>query len=298
MQPAYIPANDVTVPIATGPTESSLESPGAAVRGGTAERIPASPAAARRQALRGLIAERGFVSVSGISREIGISEMTIRRDLEALEQAGLIERAHGGAIPRAPAPAEPSFAARRGRNAAAKAAIAAAALPLIHPGDVLGLDVGSSVACLAALLRGRSDVSIVTNSLQSVLALSGTDLALPDIYVLGGRLRPQEGSLCGRIALQQIAGHWLDRAFLGAAGLDAEGLYDYSPEEAEVKAAFIARARERILLCDSSKFGQRSFLRLCGLDAITMLITDADPPAPVMRELKARGAQVVVAPVS
>ena len=250
---------------------------------------------ARRRALQRLVADRGFASVSGVARELGVSEMTVRRDLQALERDGALERAHGGAVRRLDPVAEPSFAARRDRNAAAKAAIADAALALVCAGDVLGLDVGSTVACLAARLRGRSDVSVVTNSLQSVLALSGSDLVVPDIHVLGGSLRAREGSLCGRMARQQLREHWLARVFLGVAGLDAEGIYDYSPEEAEVKSAFLECARERIVLCDASKFGERSFLRLCGLEAITTLVTDRMPPDPIRCALQAHAVRVIIA---
>jgi len=128
-----------------------------------------------------------------------------------------------------------------------------------------------------------------------VLALSGGPLVVPDIHVLGGALRAREGSLCGRIARQQLREHWLARVFLGVAGIDAEGFYDYSPEEAEVKLAFMERARERIVLCDASKFGERSFLRLCGLDAVTTLITDRAPPAPLHQALERHGVRVIVA---
>lgn len=259
--------------------------------------IPASPASARRRALQKLVTERGFVSVSDVSREIGISEMTVRRDFKALEHAGVITYAHGGAIIRSQTHIEPPFALRRGQNSAAKAAIGKAAVALIRPGDVIGLDVGSTVANLATLLRGRDDIGVVTNSLEAVMALSGSEMSSPDIYVLGGRLRPREGSLCGGVAHQQLAEHWLSLVFMGAAGIDAEGLYDYSPEEAEVKSILMARARERVLLCDSSKFGQRSFLLLCGLDAITALVTETDPPSSITDQLNAHGVRIIVAPL-
>ena len=138
--------------------------------------IPVAPAGARRTALQRLIAERGFISVADVAREIGISDMTVRRDLEVLERDGLIQRSHGGAVPAPPTtviPAEPSYAARRDLNREAKQRIALAASALVMPDQAIGLDVGSTVACLAAELAGRATIEIVTNSLQTVLAAAG-----------------------------------------------------------------------------------------------------------------------------
>jgi DeoR/GlpR family transcriptional regulator of sugar metabolism len=255
--------------------------------------VPAAPAGARRAALQRIIASRGFVSVADVAREIGISEMTVRRDLEVLERDGLIQRSHGGAVP-APAttviPTEPSYAARRDLNREAKLRIAAAAAAMVKPEEAIGLDVGSTVACLAAELAGRDSLEIVTNSLQTVLAMPQP--VLPEVFLLGGRLRPREGSLCGGITRQQLAGHWLDRVFIGVCGIDENGVYDYSPEEAEIKTVFMQQAKTVTVLCDSSKFGRRSFVRVCGFEAIGSIVTDA--PLPPAIQAVARDARVEV----
>jgi DeoR family glycerol-3-phosphate regulon repressor len=253
--------------------------------------VPAAPAGARRAALQRLIAERGFVSVADVAREIGISEMTVRRDLEVLERDGLIQRSHGGAVPAPPTtviPAEPSYAARRDLNREAKQRIALAAAALVMPDQAIGLDVGSTVACLAAELAGRATIEIVTNSLQTVLAMPQP--VLPEVFLLGGRLRPREGSLCGGITRHQLSGHWMDRVFIGVAGIDENGLYDYSPEEAEIKTVFMQQANTVTVLCDSSKFGRRSFVRICGFEAIGSIVIDA--PLPPEIEAAAADARV------
>jgi DeoR family glycerol-3-phosphate regulon repressor len=258
--------------------------------------IPAAPAGARRQALHRLIGERGFVSVANIAREIGISDMTIRRDLEALERDGLIQRSHGGAVLAAPTnviPAEPSYAARRNLNRAAKQAIAAAAAALVTPGQAIGLDVGSTVACLAAALAARENIEIITNSLQTILAMPAP--IVPEVFLLGGRLRPREGSLCGGITRQQLAGHFMDNVFIGVAGIDANGIYDYAPEEAELKSIFMQQASAVTILCDSTKFGRRSFVRVCGFDAITSIITDCEPPAEIRAAAERSATTIIIA---
>jgi DeoR/GlpR family transcriptional regulator of sugar metabolism len=262
--------------------------------------VPAAPAGARRAALQRLIAERGFVSVADVAREIGISEMTVRRDLEALGRDGLIQRSHGGAAP-APAPAviasEPSYAARRDLNGDAKQRIALAAAALVLPDQAIGLDAGSTVAYLAAQLAGRNALEIVTNSLQTILAMPQP--ILPEVFLLGGRLRPREGSLCGGITRQQLAAHWLDRVFIGVCGMDENGVYDYSPEDSDVKTVFMQQAATVTVLCDSSKFGRRSFVRICGFEAVGSIVTDAPlPPAMAAAAAHARVQIIIAEPAS
>jgi len=259
--------------------------------------IPAAPAGARRAGLHRLILDQGFVSVGDVAREIGISEMTVRRDLEALERDGLVARSHGGAVPAAAASTliaiEPTYAARRDLNAQAKQRIATRAAGLVSAEQAIGLDTGSTVSYLAAELAGREPLKIVTNSLQTVLAMPQP--ILPEVFLLGGKLRPREGSLCGGITQAQLAGHWLDRFFLGVCGIDEDGLYDYSPEDNEVKAAFMQQAQAVTVLCDSSKFNRRSFVRVCGFDRLDSIVSDAPLPPAIAKIALAAGVRLIVA---
>lgn len=260
--------------------------------------VPAAPAGARRLGLHRLIQERGFVSVADVAREIGISDMTVRRDLEALERDGLVQRSHGGAVPAA-APAasviqtEPSYAARAQVNPHAKRKIAARAAELVGAYQAIGIDAGSTAAYLAAELADRQALEIVTNSLQTILAMPQP--IIPEIFLLGGRLRPREGSLCGGITRQQLSGHWLDRFFLGICGIDENGVYDYSPEDTETKAVFMQQSKAVTALCDSSKFGQRSFVRICGFDALDSLVVDAPLPPDIEAAARSAGVSIIIA---
>ncbi len=255
------------------------------------------PALVRRRMLQTAIAERGFVSVADIAREMGMSEMTVRRDLDALQRLGAVQRSHGGAVAALPpaAPQEPSFDARAHIRTNAKRAIARAAADLIGEREVIGLDVGSTVASLAALLCGRGGLGIVTNSLRVISALSAGPGPMPDVYMLGGQLRPREGSLCGPIAQRQLADHWLHKAFIGTAGLCEDGLFDYSVEETQLTMGYIRSSAEVIVLCDSSKFGLRGFARVCGLEAVTRLITDTEPPPAIRAALEQGGTIITIA---
>jgi DeoR family glycerol-3-phosphate regulon repressor len=271
-------------------------SPGFQLSDGSVAAIPPAPAGARRAALHRVIVERGFVSVADVARDIGISEMTVRRDLEMLERDGLVLRSHGGAV-AAPQSSviqiEPSYAARRELNAAAKMRIAACAAQLVLPGQAIGLDTGSTVSYLAAELADREELKLVTNSLQTILAMPQP--ILPEVFLLGGRLRPREGSLCGGITHQQLRGHWLDRFFLGICGIDGQGVYDYSPEDTEVKSVFMRQSKRVTALCDSSKFGQRSFVRVSDFESLDSIVTDAPLPPEVQARADAHGVRVFIA---
>lgn len=256
------------------------------------------PASARRARLAEIIGRDGFLSVAETADRLGVSGMTIRRDLEAMEARGLLTRTHGGAIrPETARPEvfdaeEPVFERRRRKNAAAKARIAAAAAGLVGPGETLALDVGTSVLALADALVERADLRIFTNSLPAALALTR---GRSQVYLLGGQLRAPEMALIGPVATQQAGAYYFDRLFLGVSGVTETGFYDYSIEDSEVKQAFIARARQVAVLCDSSKFGHRALARVCPIAQCRLLITDAAPPPHLAEAFAAAGLEVLVA---
>ncbi len=265
---------------------------------GTGRSRPRPPAAARRRHLRALIAERGFLSVADMARRLGVSEMTIRRDLSALEADGSLLRTHGGAVAASggtPTPVdlhEPAFDARSRRRAEAKRAIARAAAGLLRPGATIGLDVGTTTFELARRLAEMRGLKIFTNSLRAAGLLAN---ASHDVYLPGGRLRAVELSLCGPVAARELANYWLDYAFLGVSGITTAGCFDYSLEDTEIKAVYIERAAHRVVLCDSSKFARMSVVKVCDLERIDRLITDAPPPPPLARALEAAGVELVLA---
>jgi DeoR/GlpR family transcriptional regulator of sugar metabolism len=265
---------------------------------GAARSGPRVPASVRRARLAEIIGREGFVSVAGTADLLGVSAMTIRRDLEALESRGLLMRTHGGAI----APEmrrrevfdaeEPVFERRRRQNAAAKGRIAAAAARLIGAGETLALDVGTSVLALASALVRRAGLRIFTNSLPTAITLTK---GLSPVYLLGGQLRAAEMAVIGPVATQQAGAYYFDRLFLGVSGVTETGFYDYSLEDTEVKQAFIARARQVVVLCDASKFGHRALARVCGIEQCHLLITDAPPPPHLAEIFRAAGLEVAIA---
>ncbi len=256
------------------------------------------PLGLRDSLLRDFVERRGFATVSDIAAELGVSEITVRRDLTRLEGQGHLTRTHGGALVGRPAAEEsfdsdePSFEARRRRNADAKARIGAAAAKLVRPGATIGIDVGSTALEVARHLVDRGDIKVFTNSVRAATMLA--DGPAP-VYLPGGQLRAKELSVHGSIAVAQLRHYWFDFAFIGFSGLTDQGMFDYSLEDTEIKRVYIERAAQIVALCDSSKFGRLSMARVGTLEEVDILITDAMPPEVLNAALERANVRIVVA---
>lgn len=257
------------------------------------------PASVRRVRLIELLRRDGFMNVSNAAASLGVTSMTIRRDLATLSQAGEIERTHGGALrafaslhASSESADEPEFEERRRMNRDAKLRIAVAAAKLIGHREAIGLDVGTTTLALARQISGRRDLSIVTNSLRAATLLAHAQIG---VYLLGGHLRAPELSVVGPMAEAQAQQFFLTRMFLAVSGVTSDGLYDYSPEDSRVKQAMMDKAEQIVLVCDSSKVGQRSLARICGLERIDILVTDRTPDEELLNALREHAIRLVVA---
>jgi DeoR/GlpR family transcriptional regulator of sugar metabolism len=259
------------------------------------------PAEIRQARLVETARRRGFLLVTDIATELGVSEMTIRRDLVELERNGLLSRTHGGAVvvggdgPAIIDREEPAFDARLRQNLEAKQRIAARALEEIADRKVIALDVGTTTHVLAQTLADHAGLKCFTSSLRIAGLLSG---AGRDVYVPGGQVRGEEMSICGAEALEQFERYWFDLAFIGVSGLTADGIFDYSLEDSELKRVFLRRSARRVLLCDGSKFNRMSLVRIADFRAVDLLITDVHPPADIAAALAAAEVQIDVVPNS
>ena len=261
-------------------------------------RMERRPATLRDGILREFIERRGFASVAEIAGELGVSEITVRRDLTRLESQGLLLRTHGGAVaPKGVAVEafdidEPTFDARRRRNADAKERIGAAAAAIVRPCETIGIDVGTTTLLAAKQLAGRADIKVFTNNVRAATVLAEGQVPC---YLPGGQLRGKELSIYGSIAVEQLQRYWLDRVFLGVSGMTDQGMFDYSLEDTEIKRVYIERATQVVVLCDSAKFGRLSMVRICALDEVDLLITDALPPPELQQALELASVEIVVA---
>ena len=281
------------------PQDPAPDSAGkAARRGPAAEASPPSRLLAhvRRANILDAVRQSGSVQVAEIASRLSVSEMTIRRDLLDLERVGHVKRLHGGAI-ALPAIAidrdEPSFDTRLGRDRAAKERVAAAALPLVDGARTVALDVGATTFLLAQLLRARPSLHVFTNSLRIAAALADGP---QQVYVPGGRVRGTEMAIGGPAAVEAFEKLWFDVAFVGVSGITADGLFDYSIEDTDLKRVYLGRSSRKVVLCDASKFQRMSLVRVSGFEAVDTLVTDAPPPADIAAALEAAKVEIILAP--
>jgi len=232
--------------------------------------------------------------VQRLAQRLGVTPVTIRLDLRALADAGLVLRQHGGARLAHSAPPEAPLAEKRLQHRDRKQRIAARAAALVAPGDKLILDAGSSTLQLARLLPSRGTLTVFTNSLPIASELAhSSDI---DLIVSGGVLRHASQSLQGKQAEASLDGYVFDKLFLGADGIDtAFGLSTHDAADASLNARMAACARQVIVLADASKFGRICLNRICTLKQVDTIVTDASLAPALRGQLAAQGITVIVA---
>jgi DeoR family galactitol utilization operon repressor len=235
------------------------------------------------------LARDGGVSVAPLSRELGVSEVTIRSDLRDLEAAGLLQRTHGGAQPSS----FQTVLERQRHRRGAKQRIAAAAAALVRDGDAVMIEAGTTTALVAASLRGRQGLTVVTNSTLA-LAAARLDPGLRMILA-GGRFHPGMESFTGSDTLNVVAGYNVRIAFVGTNGFSVEyGLTTPFTDGADVLRAMCGQAEEAWLVADSSKLGKVGFVGVLGLDRMAGVITDKGIGDGAAEEIRSLGTRVIV----
>jgi DeoR family transcriptional regulator of aga operon len=249
----------------------------------------------RRDRMLMLIRGREFVRVGELSERFGISEVTVRSDLDALASQGEVHRIRGGVIPRTLADKERPFEESEGSFADEKLAIGRAAAQLVHDGETLLMDVGTTTAAAARALTARtelSDVVVFTNGVKTGLELEPATPRVT-VVILGGTLRPLQHSLVEPMAslvLERIRVHTL---ILGCNGVDpVGGVTNVNLPEAEVKKRMLQSAARRVVLADGSKLGRVELAHLCPIEDVDLLITGASADRAVVDQLRKRGCEV------
>ena len=258
------------------------------------------PTAVRRDRVAEAIRRSRYTSVSDLAASFGVSEVTIRTDLDVLAETGQVKRVRGGAVHRATGNLEASFEQASDTLSREKAAIGHAAASLVESGQTIMLDIGSTVAAVARALSERTDlqdVTVVTNGIRVALELES---AIPSLSVLvtGGTLRRLQHSLVnpfGTLLLDQLHAHL---AIVSCNGIDAHaGVTNTNVGEAEVKGLMLRAGRRRVVVADGSKVGQVSLVHVFPADDVDVLVTDASADETALADLRERGIEVhVVSP--
>lgn len=254
--------------------------------------------AAQRQAL--IVEEvqrRGAVRVSDLTRQFGVSDMTIRRDLDLLVHQGLVEKVHGGATtPRGSSTEEPGFEAKWLRQQPEKEAIARAAARLVAPGTAVGLSAGTTTWTLAHELRDIPGLTVVTNSIQvaEVLYRGAADQTV----VLTGGVRTPSDALVGPVAVSALRQLHLDMVFMGVHGMDVRsGFTTPNLLEADADRAFVQAARRLAVVADHTKWGVLGISTIAALEDADVVVTDEGMPDDALLLLRERVGELVLAPL-
>jgi DeoR/GlpR family transcriptional regulator of sugar metabolism len=253
------------------------------------EMIPAE----RRARIVESLEQRRSVRVSVLSEELGVSEMTIRRDLERLEQEGMLSRMHGGAILKRRMTEEPFYVASEREHSEEKRRIAQAAAAMIKPGETVFLSSGTTATQVLSHVDPELKARVVTHNVGAVSAAQRTSL---DIVLLGGSYRPRSNTLGGSLTIETVGGFHASRFILGADGLSLdEGVTTPSLSLAGVERAMIRQTRgEIVVLADSSKVGAVGDVVICSLDTANVVILDDGVPPDVREEMELLGLRLIV----
>ena len=251
------------------------------------------PAESRRLQIIELLGKSGtgVISVSHLAKQLGVSEMTVRRDLDWLEEHSVLKRVHGGAMVYQK-DEEPPYNDRLTRSNPQKTAIGWAAAQLIKAGDRVILDAGTTTQQVVHHLVSLPNLTVITNNVHTIAELAH----YPQIetILLGGMLKHQEGCTVGPMVTQALSVLAVDKVFLSASGLDArQGVTDLDMREVEVKQAMMHSAREVILVADSSKWGKVKLVRIAFFHQIQRIVTDDLITPEAVAALESAGVEVI-----
>ena len=245
-----------------------------------------------------MLAARGMSDVDTLAAELRVSSSTIRRDLEALEQQGLVRRSHGGVVwlgnqnSTQPTTRPYAFDQRMGYQQDAKRAIARAARSLVQPGQTILIDGGTTTFYLAQELLGQP-LQLVTNSLPIANLFLNDDHV--ELILTGGLMYPRYGVLLGPMAENVLSTIHTKTVFLSVAGIHNGALYNQNLLLVQAEQRMMAQAQEVVLLADSSKFGQQALAKLCELSEADVVVTDDGISREHRKEVESVGCRLVIA---
>ena len=245
-------------------------------------------AAERRNLILEKVHENKKVIVSELSKEFDVSEETIRRDLDKLEEDGHVIKSYGGAVINEKGSIDLPFNVRWKSNTQGKQKIAELISQEIEDGDHIILDASTTAVFIAKNIKQKRHLTVVTNSIEILLELS--DVSGWDIIATGGLLKAGSMSLLGKKAADSISSYYVDKAFLSCKGIDLDkGITDGNDETGGVKKNMLSAADKVYLAVDSSKFGKTALSKICGLSDVDVVVTDQKPAEPWLEAFQKTG---------
>ncbi len=234
----------------------------------------------RRRTILGAVGDSGFVSVTELTQRLGVSDMTVRRDLRKLAHQGKVRIVHGGVSALSASLHSPAFTGRAEEHAAGKRAIGEAVARSLSLRGTVAVDAGTSTYAAVQALPDTFRGTVVTHSIPVMQLLLTRGIG--GVVGLGGELLPASQAFVGPRTVEAVAGLRVQTLLLGAAAVDDRGVYVATDNERPTKLALMAIADRVVLLVDSSKFGASAPVHLCGWDAISTVVTDAPPPGDIL----------------
>ncbi len=219
-----------------------------------------------------IVTDRRYCTVAHLSQQLHVAPVTVRRDLEEMETAGLIKRCHGGAALCSHENREVPYDLRDRENTSAKARIGKQAAKLLHHGDTVFLDASTTVTHLVDYLDPAMELTVITNSIRIQEKLRGKSIRC---YLTGGMLLENSYALVGQIAEATVSSMYADLCFFSSQGITEDGIItDYSEDETRLRRCMIQNSAKSIFLYDKSKLGKRFLFRVCKESDLYTTITD------------------------
>ncbi len=250
--------------------------------------------AQRRERIHEYLQVRRIARNADLCEMLDVSEATVRRDLERLEERGILERTHGGAVLSQRIRHEPEYALRDRTRSEEKRCIGAAAAALIEDGDVILVNSGTTTTQVIRHIPSDADVTVITNNVSAALDVAGAGF---ELILLGGEFQPRSLSVAGRLAVENLRGIYASKSFLGVDGISPKyGCTTPSSAAAEVVRLMVERTRGPVtVVADHSKWGVVSNFEIATVDQIHRLVTDGGLDESAHQELRSHSVEVIVA---
>ena len=246
----------------------------------------------RRSAILAELSSDGKVVVSDLSRKFGVTEETIRRDIEKLSREGLATKTYGGAVSNVSPSSDLPYNVRKRFNVELKQSVAEKVAAMIHDGDRIMLDASSTAIYVTRKIKSKKNITVITNSVEILLELA--DKTGWTILSTGGTLKEGSFSMVGVAAERMVREYHVDMCICSAKGIDGNmGITDSNEKDSQMKQAMFASADKKLLAIDSSKFDKISFIKVCDVGDVDIIVTDKAPSEAWQKRLAESGVKLI-----